>query len=177
VNRYVIISGLPASGKTTLALALADVLSLPLFDKDAYLEALFADRPPATPPARSQLSRMADLTLRENVEHANGAVVASWWKHPRAGGESGTAVDWLHGLSGPRVEVHCLCSPQIAVERFLSRTRHPGHFDQRWSRDELLARFQRSAALGPLGIGRLIEVDTHDSPDVEELAQRIRHRL
>ena len=34
-------SGLPGSGKTTVAQALAPLLKLPLFDKDAILEQLF----------------------------------------------------------------------------------------------------------------------------------------
>ena len=41
---FVIVSGLPASGKSTIAVGLAEDLRLPLMDKDAYLEALFGDR-------------------------------------------------------------------------------------------------------------------------------------
>ena len=37
----VIVSGLPASGRTTLAWALADLTGLALIDKDAILEELY----------------------------------------------------------------------------------------------------------------------------------------
>ena len=37
----VVVSGLPASGKTTVGRVLSEGLSLPLIDKDAILEALF----------------------------------------------------------------------------------------------------------------------------------------
>jgi len=40
-RRFVVVSGLPGSGKTTVAQALAPLLKLPLFDKDAILEQLF----------------------------------------------------------------------------------------------------------------------------------------
>jgi adenylate kinase family enzyme len=38
---YVIVTGLPASGKTTLAIALSSELGFEHLDKDAFLEALF----------------------------------------------------------------------------------------------------------------------------------------
>ncbi|MFI5523786.1 hypothetical protein [Streptomyces platensis] len=50
----VLVNGLPAAGKTTLARALADALTLPLFSKDAVKETLAdtlaAIRPPACTP-------------------------------------------------------------------------------------------------------------------------------
>ncbi len=174
MNQYVIVSGLPASGKSTLALALARALALPLFDKDTFLEALFVDHSPSTPAERTELSRLADVALQEAVTCASGAVVASWWKHPRAGGESGTPVDWLRRLPGPLIEIYCQCPAPAAVERFTRRTRHPSHFDQRWSFAELLARFEATKALGPLGIGQVLEVETDRSVDIDVLAERVR---
>ena len=44
VKLFVVVSGLPASGKTTLARRLASVLELPLIDKDDILDRLFAER-------------------------------------------------------------------------------------------------------------------------------------
>lgn len=38
---FVIVSGLPASGKSRLGAVLAPLLCLPMLDKDAFLEALF----------------------------------------------------------------------------------------------------------------------------------------
>ncbi|MDQ1534024.1 MAG: hypothetical protein QOF28_1785, partial [Actinomycetota bacterium] len=39
---FVVITGLPAAGKTTLAVPLAEALGVPLISKDAIKEALFA---------------------------------------------------------------------------------------------------------------------------------------
>jgi shikimate kinase len=41
MNRYVVVSGFPTSGKSTLARALSQALSLALLDKDYFLEAHF----------------------------------------------------------------------------------------------------------------------------------------
>jgi len=40
MNRYIILTGLPASGKSTLGRAVAAALGLPMLDKDDILEAL-----------------------------------------------------------------------------------------------------------------------------------------
>ena len=38
---FIVVSGLPGSGKTTVARTLASLLDLPVFDKDEILEQLF----------------------------------------------------------------------------------------------------------------------------------------
>jgi shikimate kinase len=47
MNRLVVVSGLPASGKSTVAKALAAGLAFTLLDKDSFLEALL-ERSPVT---------------------------------------------------------------------------------------------------------------------------------
>jgi len=163
MNRYVVVSGLPASGKSTVARALSGGLSLPLFDKDDFLESRFEASGIGDALWRRRLSREADGDLRKEAQGASGAVLTSWWKHPRSPVDSGTPTEWLASLPGTLVEVYCRCAPQIAAERFLARRRHPGHLDGRWTLAELLADFERQAALGPLGIGGLIVIPT-ESP-------------
>ncbi|WP_245771051.1 AAA family ATPase [Actinacidiphila guanduensis] len=41
MSAFVVVSGLPASGKSTLARGLAGRLGLPLIEKDAILESLY----------------------------------------------------------------------------------------------------------------------------------------
>src|SRR6185503_9635379 len=60
---YVIVSGLPASGKSTLARRLAPLLSLPVLDKDDILEALFSSLGVGDAAWRAKLSRSADDTF------------------------------------------------------------------------------------------------------------------
>ena len=173
MNRYVVLSGLPASGKSTLAQVLSQGLSLPLLDKDQFLEALFDSKGIGDSRWRRHLSQEADASFRRHAEQAAGAVLTSWWKHPQSNSDSGTLTDWLYLLPGFKVEVHCRCSAQAAAARFLTRKRHPGHLDDRWSYPELVANFDLQASLGPLRLGSLVEVSTEDHPDIPDLIRRI----
>jgi len=173
MNRYVIVSGLPASGKSTIATALSRSLSLPLLDKDHFLEALFVSRGIGDAQWRKDLSREADESLRQQAEQSAGAVIASWWKHPQSDADSGTPTEWLFSLPGRRLEVLCRCGADLAARRFLSRERHAGHLDGRWSYPELLADFEKQASLGPLRVGPLVEVSTEGEPDLSALMTKI----
>src|SRR5215213_1627259 len=129
MSRFVVVTGLPASGKSTVAVAVADQLRLPLLDKDVILEALFESLGAGSGEWRSKLSRAADLVLQQLSMQTRGAVLASWWRHPESGAASGTSPSWLQSLPGEIIEVHCSCSRGVAAERFSRRRRHPGHLD------------------------------------------------
>ena len=129
MNRFVVITGLPASGKSAIGRSIAKALALPILDKDDFLEALLrrSELPDAS--RRRELSRLADEGFRARALTQPEAVLISWWRHPRSVNESGTPSNWLSLLPGSVVEVHCSCSPIVAAERFVARTRHPGHLD------------------------------------------------
>lgn len=172
---FVIVSGLPASGKSTVAVGLAEDLRLPLLDKDVYLEALFVETAAGgKPQERELLSRRADVILKETAQRTDGGVLTSWWKHPKSKTNSGTPVSWLTSLPGQLVEVHCVCPPEVATARFLSRKRHPGHCDERYSEATLVSEFVEQAKLGPLSVGPLVEVDSELPADRAALVARIR---
>ena len=101
-------------------------------------------------------------------------MLSSWWKHPKSKTDSGTPVSWLTSLPGMLIEVHCVCPPEVATARFLSRKRHPGHCDERHSEATLVSEFSEQAKLGPLGVGPLVEVDSERPTDRATLAARIR---
>jgi predicted kinase len=173
MQRYVIVSGIPASGKSTIGHAVAAALELPILDKDEILEAMFDSQGVGNAEWRSRLSRTADETLQEMALRSDSAVITSWWRHPLSRVNSGTPVEWLSSLQGLVVELHCVCSPQVATERFLARQRHAGHLDHSKTRDEVLAGFQEHAALGPLGIGRVLMVSTERNVDLKVLLAQI----
>ena len=65
---YVVISGLPGSGKTTLGRRLASLLNLPLIDKDDILDRLFESKGIGDAAWRRRLSRESDEILRRALE-------------------------------------------------------------------------------------------------------------
>jgi hypothetical protein len=92
-------------------------------------------------------------------------------------GESGTPTGWISPLSGRVVEVHCGCPAEVAAERFLARKRHDGHLDRNKRSEDLVADLARLAALGPLGIGPLVTVDTSRTVDLDGVLRQVEEHL
>jgi len=111
--------------------------------------------------------------LRQQAQQSLGAVIVSWWRHPASVQSTGTETAWLADLPGAWVEVYCRCRPSIAVDRFLARRRHPGHLDRDKTRAAERLRFEQLHAPGPLGLGRLITVDTERPVDLPALLRRL----
>src|SRR5690242_4560751 len=114
---YIIVTGLPASGKTTIGHLVAAAMNLPMLDKDEILESLFNSRGIGNAAWRKELSRAADKMLQEMAFQSGSAVITSWWHHPRSHIDTGTPVDWLSNLSGMRIELYCVCRPDVAAGR------------------------------------------------------------
>jgi glucokinase len=174
--QYLVVSGLPASGKTTIATALAEELALPHLDKDNFLEALFdSSSEPQTMARRTALSRKADEDFRRIAERANVAVLSSWWRHPLVQSASGTDSSWLMNPGVSLLEVHCALAPKSALERFFQRRRHPGHMDAQRDSLHLLAQFETISNLGPLFPDRAIVLPTERATSgdtIRALAER-----
>jgi hypothetical protein len=173
-SRFVIVSGLPGSGKTTLARALAQLLHVPLLDKDDVLEELFAERGIGDAAWRRQLSRDSDAKLEVRARAADrGAVIVSFWHVDGMAADSGTPTTWLSSLHGTKVHVRCLCATDVAARRFRSRPRHAGHLDAERLEAELIADFDKLAACPPLAVAPVLDVDTSGAVDVHALARQI----
>ena len=170
---FVVLAGLPASGKTTLARRLAPVLGLPVIDKDDFLESDFAARGIGDAGWRRMLSRECDASFQRAALASDGALLVSFWHVPGMAADSGTPSDWVRALPDRVVTVHCRCEPAIAAQRFLGRTRHPGHGDDRRLFDEVEAWLQALDALGRLELGEVVTVDTTREPDVDLVAGAI----
>lgn len=173
MKRFVIVTGLPASGKSTVGAAVAEALALPFLDKDDILEALFEALGVGDAQWRARLSRAADQVLQRLALRSQGAVIASWWQHPLSHVSSGTSPAWLGSLPGELIELHCGCDPRVAAERFFARRRHAGHLDASKSKPEELARFEQLASQGALGIGRVVEIDTEQQLDLRALLDEL----
>ena len=177
LHLFVIVSGIPASGKTTLGRELARKLALPFLDKDEILEAMFESEGIGDLAWRRKLSRSSDDSLKQLALKSAGAVITSFWRNAKTDEGSGTPVDWLRELPGKVIEVYCQCGPKIAVARFKARQRHPGHLDSVKSTDGMLEQFRRHTTAGALGIGKLVTVDTGKAYDLDAVVLEVRQKL
>jgi AAA domain-containing protein len=174
---FVVISGLPGSGKTTLGRRLAPVLDLPLIDKDDILDRLFESKGVGDAAWRRTLSRESDAILQTEATRSAGAVLASFWRLRGMPEDSGTPTDWLDGPALQIVNVHCACELEVAVRRFLQRRRHPGHLDGELSSADVVARLQTLTQLPRLDIGHRVDVDTSGEANLTEVVRAIRRAL
>lgn len=175
----ILVTGLPCTGKTTVARALATALALPLFTKDTFKEQLF-DRLGVRDAAWSkQLSQAAFdlLFLAGEAELAVGRSVVLEGNFDRAcEGERYEALRAKHTASA--VQVVLSTEEGELVRRFRVRAeageRHPGHDDAAYL--PVLAERARGGC-APLALeGEVLEVDTTDlgALDLGALVARVR---
>lgn len=171
-SSFVVLTGLPASGKSTLARGLAAHLDLPVLDKDVILESLYESLGVGDHSWRHRLSRAADDILFALAADAGRAVLVNWWHRDTSPGR-------LHQLDAHLVEVFCDCPTALVAERFRTRKRHPGHLDQDLTPEQLEERITAWASRpGPLGLGGPVRtIDTSRPVDVGSLAKDIRTLL
>jgi cytidylate kinase len=170
---FVVVSGLPGSGKTTLARKLAPALGLSLIDKDDILEGLFEALGIGDADWRQRLSRASDEIFERLARSSSGAVLTSFWRHPEISRQCGTPAHWIVSASSRIVEVYCACEPEIAAARFVNRQRHPGHLDGAKRAEDVVANFRTLAAAGPLGIGKFLRVDSTNEIDLDMIVGQV----
>jgi hypothetical protein len=162
MKAFVLVGGWPASGKTTLARALASELRLASLSKDEVKEALM-DRlgAPSTVEASRELGGAAVFAVLRMARGCPGAVIDSTW-FPYS-------LPLVRDLPGPCVEIRCRIDRAEARRRYRRRVRDERHLDAVRSEEELWG-----TEVAPLGVGPLLEVDTAGPVDIAALADRVR---
>jgi predicted kinase len=160
----IIVSGPPASGKTTVAEFLASELGLPLLARDGIKESLF-DTLGSGDVAWSRLLGGASYELlyylvEVELRAGRSVIAESNFVVPDSAERLSQLCERYEGSS---LEIHCTAAPETILARYAARApqRHPGHHDRERAEDV-------SSALAnerhiPLGLpGTLVVVDTSD---------------
>jgi predicted kinase len=176
VHRIVLVSGPPASGKTTIARPLAEALGYALLTKDDIKESLFTSLkgPPDDLVYSRQIGSAAMDLLWVLAAHCPEVVLEANFRTGSACERE--QVTALLGRPGARlVEVHCRIPLDEAARRFAQRAReerhHPAHALKEISLDQL-AEYSQPFALAPV-----ISLETTQVVDVAALANQIRELL
>jgi predicted kinase len=157
-----LVHGLPASGKTTLAQWLTSQLGWPAIYKDEIKEILFdhigyKDRAWSSQLGGATIEVMyyvMAMQLRAGVS----SIAECNYKPERA---SPRIREIVEAANAQCVQVVCTCDGLVRLKRFQSRARHPGHSDSEIT--DALTDEWRVEYLAPLDVpGPLITVDTTD---------------
>lgn len=167
-RKVVLVSGPPGSGKSSLALPLAEALGFALLSKDRIKETLWdALRPSAASRSWSRRIGGSAMEVIWALARCCPEVVLEANFRPRSEYER-----WrLNGLGARIVEVYCCCPLDVARERFAQRAtmpdHHPAHVDRAVT-PESLAEFGH-----PFGRWPVILADTTKPVDIPTLCADI----
>ena len=175
----VIVCGLPATGKTTIATELRDLLGWPLFAKDAIKELLFdssglapeeATRQVSTRFGRQAIALLLDIS-REVIKSGGSCIVEANFLPNLAHQD----LQPLAAFAQLR-QVHCTIPDDLVIERYKERSqageRHPIHADDD-AVEDLVERIKEGGGR-PLPLDApLLQVDATDGydPGISEVVE------
>jgi glucokinase len=160
----ILVNGLPASGKSTLATQLALLLGCPVLSKDAVKES-FAELTGETVPGSTLGGIAMDSIWSLAAAITDGVVIDSFWF-------AGRDDDFIRAgiaRSGAKrvVEVWCQVPRELAEVRFAQRQRHRIHSG--WLDDW--------AGAQPVGMWPVVRVDTSSPTDFRTLMPELAAHL
>jgi predicted kinase len=167
------VTGPPASGKTTLAQAIAHALRLPLIAKDDFKELLYdtlgtSDRDWSKRLGRATFALMHHV-VADQLRAGHSAVAEANFRPELSS-------SWFAALPPHRAfQLLCTAPDEVLLERYATRRRHAGHLD-----DQVLAELRAGTLRGyaPLDLdGELIQLDTSADIDLASVLAQVRARL
>ena len=175
-SRIVLVSGPPASGKTTIARPLAEALGFALLTKDDIKESLFTSlsgTPDDLAFSRTLSSAAMNLLWALAPYCPQVMLEANFRTHSPQEREQ---VSLLLRRPGARlVEIHCRIPLEVAACRFAQRARderhHPAHSLKEISLDQL------SEYAEPFGLSPVLSLDMTQPVDMAALVNQTRELL
>ncbi|GAB0115892.1 AAA family ATPase [Acidisoma sp. C75] len=175
LRQAVLVNGVPASGKSSIAAALARELGLPLLALDTVKEALFAELGTGDRLYNRRMGRASFAAIWALVAAfppGAGVIVDAWFGFQ--------PVDFIAGhIAGAGAaiacEIWCHAPPAEIGRRYRERAehRHAGHLGADYAPElEALA-----ARARPLGLGPVLPIDTIGPADLAALAAAVASRL
>lgn len=163
----VIVSGLPATGKTTLSRKLVDYVGLPLFSKDVIKEILFdgvgyGDRAWGEKLNMPTYDVLDYIVEQELAAHHSLIVETPYDNDFRAAKYIAFQTKYNFWCT----QILCYAQPEILIQRFVDRigspARHPGHNDNA-ALEDFKASIRHAGKVVPLPLaGSIHEIDTAD---------------
>lgn len=172
----VLVSGPPASGKTTIARPLAHALAFALLTKDDIKESLFTslNGPGGDVGFSRRLSAAAMDLLWALAPHCPQVVLEANFR-TRDPHEREKLRELIAAPDTQLVEVCCTLPLPEAARRFAERARldlrHPAHALQKMSPEQL------SAYEGPFALGPVITIDTQHPVEIPALVRQVRDAI
>ena len=129
MTRAVLVNGVPATGKSSIARAVGARLELPVLSLDSIKEALFdelgdADGDREFGRALGRASMQAIWSVVAGFPPTAAVVIEAWFRLP----PHDAVVEGLRRAGIERwAEIWCHASVDVLVARYAARTRHPGH--------------------------------------------------
>jgi predicted kinase len=180
----IIVNGLPASGKTTLARRLAADVRLPVFSRDGMYETLYdaleCDSNGCPPALGSATFTLLYYVAGSLLAAGQSLVVEGFFGRSEL--RSGEFLRLQQAHDFEPFQIVCRADGTILMERFLARVetaeRHVGHRDLEWverNKERILQGHLTPLALG----GQLVEIDTTTphSFDYADLLQQVQATL
>jgi glucokinase len=177
MTQAVLVNGVPASGKTTVARAIGSRLGLPVLSLDAVKEALYGELGNAGGDreygrALNRASMQAIWSLIADFPPGSDVVVEAWFRLP----PHDVVLKGLERAGIDRwAEVWCHAPAQVLMDRYAGRARSPFHPGPEYATElGRLAQIARPMALAPV-----LEVETTDTPslDLDAVARWVRDQL
>ena len=158
MKRAILVNGVPASGKSTVARAVSDRFGWPLFALDTVKEPFFAEIGPVDRAVNRKLGRAAYAAIFNTVAgfpDPSTVIVEAWFGFQPA---EVLSEHLAHAGIGATVELWCHAPPEVTGDRYAARVPHrPASHPGIDYVPELVALAARAV---PIGTGPLLRIDT-----------------